>query len=95
LQNKIFFKGPSQETETKNQNKKRGFRLFFLGKKDSEVEVFEVEKIDFENVKKRLKYGESVFLTTIQPPSMKPNGSLKLRNHDIFLEQKKEVNYFL
>lgn len=40
------------------------FRLFFL-KDDEEqnVEVEEVEEIDFENVRKRVEHGESVFIT--------------------------------
>lgn len=40
------------------------FQLFFL-KDDEEqnVEVEEVEEIDFENVKKRVEHGESVFIT--------------------------------
>jgi len=79
LQNKILFSGQGQEDSqnirnvTKNENKKLGFRLFFLGKKDLDMEVMEVEKIDFENVKRRLELGESVFMATIQPPSSKSN----------------------
>jgi len=40
------------------------FQLFFL-KDDEEqsVEVVEVEEIDFREVKRRLKQGESVFIT--------------------------------
>jgi len=68
----------SQEIEDKNfktvtadQNKTLGFRLFFIGNQDSDVEVLEVDKIDFENVKRRLELGESVFMATIQSPSSK------------------------
>jgi hypothetical protein len=60
-------------TDTTNQNTKLAFRLFFIGTKDLDVEVMEVEKIDFENVKTHLELGESIFIATIQPPSIKPN----------------------
>jgi len=40
------------------------FQLFFLKEdEDSSVEVEEVEKIDFGEVERRLKQGESVFIT--------------------------------
>ncbi len=40
------------------------FQLFFLkDDEDQSVEVEEVEEIDFREVKKRLKQGESVFIT--------------------------------
>ena len=40
------------------------FQLFFLkDDKEQNVEVKEVEKIDFEEVKKRLEHGQSVFVT--------------------------------
>lgn len=42
-----------------------GFRLFILGKHECDVEVFDVKKIDFDKVKKRLEDGKSVFMTTI------------------------------
>jgi len=42
-----------------------GFRLFFLGKEDVDVEVIEVNKIDFDDLKRQLKNGKSVFMTTV------------------------------
>jgi len=40
------------------------FQLFFLkDDEDRSVEVEEVEEINFEEVKKRLEHGESVFIT--------------------------------
>jgi hypothetical protein len=36
-----------------------------MGKSECDVEVVEVKHIDFENVKKRLKDGKSVFMTPI------------------------------
>ena len=40
------------------------FQLFYLKEdEDQNVEVIEVEEIDFREVKKRLKQGESVFIT--------------------------------
>ena len=41
------------------------FRLFFLGKREDDVEVFDVEDIDFQNVKERLDNGKSIFITRI------------------------------
>jgi hypothetical protein len=58
----------SKERNVKTKNKQyelNGFRLFILGKHECDVEVFDVKKIDFDNVKKRLEDGKSVFLTTI------------------------------
>jgi len=43
---------------------KQIFQLFFLIKnKNQDIEVIEVEKIDFAEVKKRLEKGESVYIT--------------------------------
>ncbi len=42
-----------------------GFRLFFLGKEDLDVEVIEVNEIDFNDLKRQLKNGKSVFMTAI------------------------------
>jgi hypothetical protein len=40
------------------------FQLFFLkDDEDQSVEVEEVEEVDFDEVKKRLEQGESVFIT--------------------------------
>ena len=80
MQNRIMLMRQEQEIEDKNfkkvtpdQKKTLGFRLFFIGNEDSDVEVLEVEKIDFEKVKKRLELGESVFMVTIQPSSNIPD----------------------
>ena len=44
--------------------KKPLFQLFFLRNNENQsVKVEEVEEIDFEEVKKRLEQGESVFIT--------------------------------
>ena len=41
------------------------FQLFFLKEdEDGSVEVEEVEKIDFGKVERRLKQGESIFITS-------------------------------
>lgn len=73
-------KGQSQETETKKfktvtQNAKEnlGFRLFFVGNEDYDVEVVEVDEIDFDDVKRRLEGGESIFMSGIQRREKKPN----------------------
>jgi hypothetical protein len=46
--------------------KKIRFKLFFLGKKYSDVKVREVEKIDFKSVMKHLECGESIFISDIR-----------------------------
>jgi hypothetical protein len=44
----------------------RAFKIwFFLGTYECDIEVLEVEHIDFEIVKKRLRDGKSVFMTSI------------------------------
>ena len=48
-----------------NNKEHLGFRLFFLGKEDIDVEVIEVNKIDFDYLKKQLTNGKSVFMTTV------------------------------
>ena len=42
-----------------------GFRLFFLGKEDLDVEIVEVNKIDFDDLERQLQNGKSVFVTTL------------------------------
>ncbi len=39
------------------------FQLFFLQNKDLNIEVVEIKKINFEEVKSRIERGESVFIT--------------------------------
>jgi len=41
------------------------FRLFFLGKEDFDVEILEVNKIDFDDLERQLQNGKSVFVTTL------------------------------
>ena len=53
--------GTSRIMEKKNQ-----FKLFFLGKKYTDVEVKEVEKIDFKNLMKCLESGESIFISDMR-----------------------------
>jgi hypothetical protein len=80
LWNKFLFNGHGEaemlDKVTVNENKKLGFRLFFLGSEDWDVEVMEVEELDFENIKRRLENGESVFISAIQEPEMNPTASL-------------------
>lgn len=40
----------------------KGFRLFFLGENEYDVEVSEVQQIDFDTVKMHLLDGKSVFM---------------------------------
>jgi hypothetical protein len=50
------------------------FQLFFLKDDEDEgIEVVEVEKIDFKEVKKHIEQGESVFITRKRKRKLKPN----------------------
>ena len=51
---------------SKKMEKKIRFKLFFLGKKYTDVKVREVEKIDFKSVMKHLECGESIFISDIR-----------------------------
>lgn len=51
---------PLKDTEDWN-----GFRLFFLGENEYDVEVSEVKQIDFDNVKRQLLDGKSVFMKSM------------------------------
>ena len=54
--------------------KKLLFQLFFLkDNEDQNVEVEETEEIDFREVKKHLKQGESVFITRKRKQKWNPN----------------------
>jgi len=48
-----------------NNNDHFLFRLFFLGKEDFDVEILEVNKIDFDDLERQLQNGKSVFVTTL------------------------------
>jgi hypothetical protein len=49
------------------------FQLFFLlDDEDPDIEVVEVREIDFEEVKKRLEKGESVFITRKRKQKLEP-----------------------
>ena len=47
------------------------FQLFFLKDDDKSVEVVEVEEVDFREVERRLKRGESVFITRKREQELK------------------------
>ncbi len=51
----------------KNRKKETALQLFFLKNDETQnVEVVEVNEIDFEEVKSRLERGESIFITRKQ-----------------------------
>ena len=53
----------------KTKKKELTFQVFFLkNDEDQSVEVVETEEINFEEVKRRIKHGESVFITHKQEP---------------------------
>jgi hypothetical protein len=53
------------KTVIENKKKQTPFQMFFLKNDQNEaIEVIEGNKIDFEEVKKRLERGEAVFITT-------------------------------
>jgi hypothetical protein len=72
----------------KNKEKRAPFQLFFL--KDAQNQVndsVEVNEIDFEEMKKRLENGESVYITSKR--GQKPNVKF------IAYQREKEPWYFL
>lgn len=64
---KIIKKIMSQEDIQQDNIEWKGFRLFFLGDNELDVEVSEVKQIDFDAVKRKLLAypGNSVFITTV------------------------------
>jgi len=49
------------------------FQLFFLlNNENQDIEVVEIEEIDFTEVKKRLEKGESVFITRKRKQELEP-----------------------
>lgn len=59
MMERILLRKPIEANE-----KKPLFQLFFLkDDKDQSVEVEELDEIDFEEIERRLKQGESVFIT--------------------------------
>lgn len=72
----------------KNKEKRTPFQLFFLkDDQDQAIDSVEVNEIDFEEVKKRLENGESVYITSRR--RQKPNVKF------IAYEREKEPWYFL
>ena len=72
----------------KNKKKEAAFQLFFLDNDpDQSVEVVEEDEIDFEEVKRRLEKGKSVF--------MAPKREQKPDVNFIAYEQVKEPWYFI
>jgi hypothetical protein len=56
-----------QKTVIKNKKKEAAFRLFFLKNGATQnVEVVELNEINFEELKSRLEKGESIFITRKQ-----------------------------
>ena len=53
------------EVELRNTPEKFRYRLFFIGDEDNDVEVVEVNEIDFETMKRRLKCGKNIFIAGI------------------------------
>jgi len=53
------------EVEIKNTPEKLRYRLFFLGDEDNDIEVIEVNDLDFEIMKRRLKCGKNIFISGI------------------------------
>ena len=53
------------EIEIGNTLEKLRYRLFFLGDEDKDIEVIEVNDLDFEIVKRRLKCGKKIFISEI------------------------------
>ena len=59
------------KTVLEKKREKLVFQVFFLkNDEDQGVEVEEVKEIDFEEVKRRVEDGESVFITRKQEPKL-------------------------
>jgi thiamine pyrophosphokinase len=54
----------SQQTEPRSNTDTVKFRLFLLGKEVSDIEILEVEKIDYEIINRNLNLGKSVFISS-------------------------------
>ena len=55
--------GAENNTLNLGSTQKSGFRLFFLGDKENDIEIIEVQDIDLEKMKKRLKKGKFFFIS--------------------------------
>ena len=58
----------SNNNAVRNQKETKlqlGFRIFSLGTDEADVKVNEVNEIDFDDIKRRLKSGESIFIGVI------------------------------
>jgi hypothetical protein len=70
---KILLREKDQKAEEaivkskRNSIKLLGYRLFFIGQEDLEIEVMETNHLDIEEIEHRLKSGESVFIDSIAP----------------------------
>ncbi len=53
----------SQHPESRSNPDATKFRLFLLGKEDWDIEILEVEKIDYEIINRNLNLGKSVFIS--------------------------------
>ena len=53
----------SQHRETRSNPDATKFRLFLLGKEDWDIEILEVNKIDYEIINRNLNLGKSVFIS--------------------------------
>ena len=59
------------------------FQLFFLlNNENQDIEVVEVEEIDFTEVKKRLEKGESVFITRKRKQKAEPTSVASEESED-------------
>jgi thiamine pyrophosphokinase len=54
----------SQQTGTSNNPDTLKFRIFLLGEEDRDIEILEVEKIDYEIINRNLNLGKSVFISS-------------------------------
>lgn len=60
---KILKKINSQHPESRSNPDATKFRLFLLGKEDWDIEILEVNKIDYEIINRNLNLGKSVFIS--------------------------------
>jgi len=53
------------EVEIGNTPERLRYRLFFIGDNDNDVEVIEVNDLDFKIMKRNLKCGKNIFISGI------------------------------
>lgn len=60
---RLLAQGTEKNQSRAEESQRSKFRLFFLGEEEGDVEVVNMDRIDFKYVESRLRNGESVFIS--------------------------------